>query len=548
MLRGYSVSLINQSSYIERRLTRSWAELKAFFEAEKETSEGRDYKKNVGSQMQEYRGWVFSAIDCIIDRACSMDYNFYKKDTGELFQSNGDPAYTAITKPIMNPNKYMTFRFIKQWCQIQLDLCGKAAILKLRNQLGMPWELWPLDMNYFDELVFPKNATFITPPIGYAFKFGNSKKVLPARDVIWLRYPHPSDLWSGFSPIQAQAYATDVDHYIEVYERNFFKNSARVDFVIQAKDSNIDEDAAKRIKEQWVTKYGGIRRSYEPAVLSGGLEIVPITMTAKDFQFMELAGWSKDKVLSAYRVPEGKLGLFKDINRANQKGIDIAFNEEAIAPRLTLWDDELTKQLIEEFTDKIVMKHDNPVPRDREIDLEELKLRTGGLPINTIDEARNWWDGSKGVPGGNQLLIDQKFIPLTDAGKQQQADRERERERENGGDGSDKPGKDDTPEYDEENDPGGDESDKAINITFVKDNYLLTLEAYRRALAHTKGWTSAKATEKALEYCKDLNVPPSIVKLFVSCIARDLPIKQFKQEILEEIITKAANASIEVRR
>lgn len=536
MLRGYSASLINPSSHIERRLTRSWAELNAFFEAEKESSEGRSYKNNISGQMQEYRGWVFSAIDCITDRICSLNYQFYMKDSGEQFLPTS-AAYTAITKPIMNPNKNMTFRFIKQWCQIQLDLCGKAAILKLRNQLGMPWELWPLDMNYFDGLVFPKNASFITPPLGYAFKFGNNRRVLPARDIIWLRYPHPTDLWSGFSPIQAQAYATDVDHYIEVYERNFFKNSARVDFIIQAKDSNIDEDTAKRIKEQWVTKYGGIKRSYEPAVLSGGLEIVPITMTAKDFQFMELAGWSKDKVLSAYRVPEGKLGLFRDINRANQKGIDIAFNEEAIAPRLTLWDDEITKQLIEEFTDKIVVKHDNPVPRDREIDLEELKLRTGGVGINTIDEARNWWDGSKGVPGGNQLLIDQKFIPLTDAGKKQEAERQGAGG-EGGGkpDASDKPGKDDdTPEYDQEHDPGGEESEK-----IASRNYLLTLQVYKKVLAHTKGWSYEKSREKALEYCEKFNVPIDMVKTFVYCASRDLPIERFKQEMLEELITKVA--------
>ena len=35
-------------------------------------------------------------------------------------------------------------------------------------------------------------------------------------------YPHPKYLDRGASPIQAQAYNVDIEHYIEVYERDFF--------------------------------------------------------------------------------------------------------------------------------------------------------------------------------------------------------------------------------------------------------------------------------------------------------------------------------------
>lgn len=327
MLRGSSISIVKPG---DRQLSgynaKSWAELATFFDREK-NAEGRQYKKDIPKQIQEYRGWVFSAIDCIVDRMCSINIGFYKVSNDERIKNpqSGGLAIQAIAKPILHPNDYMSFDFVLQWCQTQLDLCGKAAILKLPNALGKTWELWPMDMNYFEGV--EKGESYLSPPKGFKFRMDNKVYLFPPSRIIWLRYAHPEDLWDGFSPIQAQAYTTDIEYYMEVYERSFFRNSARVDFVIQA-EGNVDEGEAQRIKETWIQKYGGIQKSYEPAVLSGGLKVVPITMSNADFQFLELAKWTKERILAAYRVPEGKLGLFADINRANQRGIDIAFNEE----------------------------------------------------------------------------------------------------------------------------------------------------------------------------------------------------------------------------
>jgi len=461
----------------------------------------------------------------------SLTRDFYRRDTGERL-STGSPYYKAITKPILNPNNYMTFEFIMQWCQIQLDLCGKACILKRRNILGKPWELWPLDMNYFQGIEYAdskKNP--LNPPKGYKFKIDDDIILFPPQNVIWLRYPRPDDLWDGFSPIQAQAYITDIDYYLEVYERGFFMNSARIDFILEH-EGNIDEETAQRVKDQWVKAFGGSNRSYQPVVTGGGLRVVPITFSNKDFQFLELSKWTRDRILGCYRVPAGKLGLFEDINRANQKGIDIAFNENAIRPRLDLWDQEITKQLISEITDKVEMKHDNPVPRDREMDLKEFEAREGKYSVN---EQRNWWDGSKPVDGGDVILIDQRLIPLTNAGEEPTDD-------------SDKPGNEDTPEYDPEHDPGGDESDKILmtqggNLLVPYDGWDEALnpllEEYRRVSNHTNGWSYRKAEEYASKHAQ-IYMGDKIKSLFVDSIRSDISKEDFKKRVVKFLVEEVA--------
>ena len=70
--------------------------------------------------------------------------------------------------------------------------------------------------------------------------------------LICLTYVHPLNPYIGASPIQSQAYAQDIDSYIEVYERDFFKNSARIDFALTT-DEKIDQMKADELKERWLT-------------------------------------------------------------------------------------------------------------------------------------------------------------------------------------------------------------------------------------------------------------------------------------------------------
>jgi HK97 family phage portal protein len=541
-IRGSSISIVREDkplvSPVNIPLIKSWAELEAFFQRERQ-SEGRQYKTNIPAQMQEYRGWVFSAIDCIVDRMGSVGYGFYRKDSGQELTTSS-PYYRTITKPIEYPNDYMSFDFILQWCQVQLDLCGKACIYRKKNALGKTWELWPLDMNDFEGIAYENNnpdekqINPLEPPQGFVFKIGEERLLFPPDNVIWLRYPHPESLWDGYSPIQSQAYITDIDYYLEVYERGFFQNSARIDFILEH-EGNIGEDDAQRIKDMWTTAFSGAKRSYQPVVTGGGVRVVPINFSNKDFQFLELSNWTKDRILGCYRVPEGKLGLFGDINRANQKGLDITFNEEAIRPRLDLWDKEITKQLIwPEFSDKIVMKFDNPVPRDREMDLKELELREGKY---TVNELRSWWEGAKPVAGGDVILIDGKLIPLTDAGKILPGD--------SGGD--DRPGdSEETPDYDAENDPGGEESEKLIEhvrMAIGHDGWDRALEPvlseYGRVLAHTNGWSYKKAEEYAVNSA-NIYMGDRVKDLFVDSVKYEMDRDQFRKRLVTLLVEQVA--------
>jgi hypothetical protein len=137
---------------------------------------------------------------------------------------------------------------------------------------------------------------------------------------------------------------------------------------------------------------------------------------------MELAGWTQDNILAAYGVPAGKLGLVKDVNRANALGIDITFNSECVRPRLELIEDVLTRFLLPDWDRGLALVHDNPVPTDRAQAHQEAmaQLDRGAITINEFRAAR----GLPPVAWGDEPLARPPAQPAPAGGEPAPAGRE----------------------------------------------------------------------------------------------------------------------------
>lgn len=388
---------------------KSYSDLVQIINREKGASVG-NLKGSPQQQLAEYRSWTFSCVSLISERMSTIPYRFYRSDTGEEVTSK-NKSYKVFSKIFNKPNELMTFRFLKSFCQLQLDLCGMTCIYLAKNKLGQPWEAWPLNMNDLVDIEVTNN--FIDPKVKYVFRFDNSQITFDSSELIVVNYPNPKDPFAPMSPIQAQAYAADIDTYVEVYERDFFKNSARIDMALYT-ESDIDQDKADEIKARWKSKYSG--NYHDIAVLSSGLKPVPLKFTNKDFEFLNLAGWAKSKIFGCYKVPMSKAGGDTDVNRAGSVTADISFNRECIQPRLTLFDEAFTRGILHKFDDRLLIKHENPIPRDRDLEVKEARVYLAGVPTITINE----WRKEKGYPpekNGDRIYIPKNVIPLDEIDK-----------------------------------------------------------------------------------------------------------------------------------
>ena len=399
------------NDYLLRKLLvgKTWAELNSIISREN-GSRIENLRTNPKSQIEAYRSWVYSCVSLISDRISVLPFGFYNKITKQELNSR-NRNFSVFTKPFYNPNPLMSFRFIKSWCQIQLDLCGMTCIYKGVNVFGQVWEIWPLNMNDFVKAEV--GGTIQNPSVKYIFSNGSGRWIdYDINELIVLNYPHPTNPWIGMSPIQAQAYASDTDTYIEVYERDFFKKGARIDMALVT-DTQLNAEKADEIKSRWLSKFQG--KFHEVAVLDQGLKPVPVKFTNRDFEFLQLANWTKEKILGAYKVPANKLGSTES-NRAGSVYTDISFNRESIHPRTNLWDEELTMGVCSTFDDRLCIQHQNPIPRDRQLEVQESKAYVG-IPTLTINEFRKKVHKLEDVEGGDVIVVPEGHILLSDLEK-----------------------------------------------------------------------------------------------------------------------------------
>lgn len=348
-------------------------------------------------QAESYQYHVYKCVTLIYRRAQSIGFKLFKeRASGDDDEVNRHPFLELMYRP----NPLMTGSDLKALTFMHRDLTGRAFWLLNFNRLGRPAEIWPLPAANFSRLVFSRDESELT---GFEFLTASGgPKIYSPEEIVYFRYPHPGHLLDGASPIQAMAFAYDTDLAIRVYQRNFFQNSARADVVLQTEQTIQPEDA-RRILMSWKENHQGVAKAFEPAMLDKGLKAEILSVSAKDFEFAALARWTKQDILEAYNIPEGKLGTVTDVNRANGLALDITFNSECIKPRLDSFDEQVTHSLLPYYDSGLYFLHDECVPRDRELELKERESNLKGK-LTTVNEERAK-DGLEPVAWGNAPWI-----------------------------------------------------------------------------------------------------------------------------------------------
>lgn len=91
------------------------------------------------------------------------------------------------------------------------------------------------------------------------------------------------------------------------YSARFFSNGARPDFALKM-PGNITEDQARLLRATWGERHSGVGNSHLPAILTGGLEVQQLTMSAVDSQILQTASWNLEEICRVLGVPPHMVG------------------------------------------------------------------------------------------------------------------------------------------------------------------------------------------------------------------------------------------------
>lgn len=310
------------------------------------------------------------------------------------------------------PNEYQTSADFLQLYVLSYLLRGNAYAYAPQNGRGEVAELHVLDPRTTRPYIEPETGE-IFYRIGQNILAGlPAGAVVPARFIIHHRLPLlPGFPLEGVTPIFAAAASSQVGIQILSQSQSFFANSARPAGALKT-ESNLSPEDVTRLRTEWDQNYSRTGAG-KTAVLHGGLDWKPLSMTAEDAQIIETLRFSVEDVGRVFRVPTFKIGDTSKVTYRNSEQLSRAYLNDCLAYHLGALEQRFEQAF--GFPADWKISFDTTQLLRTEIDVRfgayTQALNAGWQSINEVRAS----EGLAPVEGGDEPRVQMQYVPLSQA-------------------------------------------------------------------------------------------------------------------------------------
>lgn len=356
--------------------------------------------RNTTEFLKAYGSWVYACV-----KARSLDvsrlelrlYQVTNRARGEVREVTDHDVLSLLRK--VNP--WMTSQQLWEYTQSYKDLAGEAFWYLQRSPNGrMITGIWILRPDWMDVNV---NADGTVKDYTYRAA-GLEPITIPTEQIVHHREFNPLNPYRGMSVVAAAALTVDSDTYAERFNARFFQNSA-VPGVVLKTPQKLDADIIKRMRAQWDNEYNGADKAHRMAILEGGLDLQPFTLTQRDMEFLAGMAFTRDKILALFQVPKVILGMTEGVQVSNAYATDMIFAKRVVKPLMGKLVDALNEYLLPLYGEDLYFEFTDPTPEDRTTQLDGYTklFATGAISPNEIREA----EGHEAIEG-----LDYHYLPM----------------------------------------------------------------------------------------------------------------------------------------
>lgn len=366
---------------------------------------------------KEYAEWVYANVSAIAEAVSHIELKLmrYSSNKDEITEVNEHPVIELMNRP----NPYMTKRDFVYMLSASLLLAGEGPIRLRRtgkNQSQPPTELWPLQPA---NVVIKVGVTAdgYEMPVEYDYTIadpnGGIKKIeLQPWEVIMMKTVNPNNLWRGLGVVEAAARTIDILDYSEMWNLNFFQNSA-IPAAVLYTDQKLQKDVLERLKNNWNSEFRTYKNNFRTAILEQGLKIEKLQSTMQDMDFLEQQKFLRDKLMAMFKTTKIALGIVEDVNRANAEASEYVFTKHNIKPKMQQFVDVLNEFLLPLYdpTGELFFDFEDPLPEDRTAKVSEWSQLVD--KVYTKNEVRQEM-GLPELDGGDEIWQPVNLVPMTE--------------------------------------------------------------------------------------------------------------------------------------
>ena len=247
-------------------------------------------------------------------------------------------------------------------------------------------------------------------PRVYTWALGDGRVLtLDAADVFHLRLYNPDDAVMGLSPLETLRRTLAEETAATEYRAWFWQNGAKLSgWIARPKEApRWTPEQREQFRTEWRAFQGPANAGKSP-VLEDGMEFNPVNMTARDAELIEARKLTREEVAAAYHVPPAMIGILEAQGYGSLREQHRALYQDTLGPLIALWEGEIERQLLSEFSDDDVYVQFNINEKLQGSFEEEVTAMSSavGSPWMSRNEAR----ARQNLPRVNEQAFD---VPVT---------------------------------------------------------------------------------------------------------------------------------------
>ena len=359
---------------------------------------------------------VYACVRILSEAIAGLPLHMYRyKEDGGKEKAIDHPLYLLLHD---EPNPEMSSFVFRETLMTHLLLWGNAYAQIIRNGKGEVVALYPL---------MPNKMTVSRDANGQLYyTYQKSQDELP-KDNTYTVTLHPSDVLHipglgfdglvGYSPIAMAKNAIGLAIATEEYGSKFFANGAAPSGVLEHPGTIKDP---QRVRESWMSQFGGSANSNKIAVLEEGLKYTPISISPEQAQFLETRKFQINEIARIFRVPPHMVGDLEKSSFSNIEQQSLEFVKYTLDPWVMRWEQSIQRSLFsaeEKKTYFVKFNVEGLLRGDYQSRMSGYATarQNGWMSANDIRELENL-DRIPTEDGGDLYLINGNMLPLSRAG------------------------------------------------------------------------------------------------------------------------------------
>lgn len=275
-----------------------------------------------------------------------LGLHVFRRD-GESDRTRLRPADHGLAATLAKPNPWTTpYRSIFA-LESDIAIYDRALWVKFRADDGsgrvalvrVPPPRWS-----------PIGGSWMSPE-GFEIRGSRGKVVVPFDGAVYFPGYDPEGETGGVAPMESLRQVIAEERAASDYRENMWRNGARMEHVITrpVEAPKMSDTAKERFWARWNAQYTGSAGSAKTALLEEGMDVKPMSFSAKDAQYTEARKLNLAEVAGFFHILPQSIGILDNANYSNMESAHKQLYQDTLGPDLVAITQDIELGLVHEF-------------------------------------------------------------------------------------------------------------------------------------------------------------------------------------------------------